>query len=222
MKLIRSLIFLLTVSWASADRADSPAEGISKPTAPARVCPAFANRSREAVSAGVTSNVEVLPAAGKGKYRVKVIADIKPTGDVTLGNGRFPIQVGAMGQTAVVIGGLKATPGFQRKLLAAQAVQGWKTDCAEIGCGNTRAMILNFGPAAKTACAYLLADDSKFKEVAMIYTIPGQEARKLSGAAYSFGFTVPLPTDASGSEFRLNGRTADGRLAGSETVVPRH
>ena len=123
-----------------------------------------------------------------------------------------------MGQTAVVIEGLKVTPKFQHKLLAAKADQAWKKDFAEIDYGNARAMILNFGPAAKTAYVYLQADDSAFKEVTLNYTV-GEKKNAITDAAYPFEFTVPLPADASDFEFQLKGLTVDGRSPGSEAVT---
>ncbi|MDI1250835.1 MAG: hypothetical protein PSV13_18370 [Lacunisphaera sp.] len=179
---------------------------------------AFTNQSREAVSTEVVFNPDVLPAAGRGTYRVKVIADGRPAADATLAQGRFPVSVSPMGITAVVIEGLAVAPKFQHKLLAAAPAQAWQKDYAEIAWGGTRAMILNFGPAAKTAYVYLQADDAKFKEVTLRYETGGRKA-EITDAAYPFEFTVPLPEDATSFGFQLTGRTVDGRTPGSETVT---
>lgn len=183
-----------------------------------RVYLAFSNQSREAVSTEVAFNADVFPAATRGRYTVKVIADGKPAKDVMLRDGRFPIQVSAMGQSAVVIEGLKVAPRFQHKLLAADADQAWKKDFAEINYGGARAMILNFGPAAKTAYVYLQADDSEFKEVTLNYMV-GERETSLRDAAYPFEFTVPLATDATDFRFQLKGLTVDGRSSASEKIV---
>jgi len=181
---------------------------------------AFANQSRAAVSAEVTLNPEVLPAAMQGSYRVRVIAGDRPAREVTLRDGRFPIEVAAMGQTAVIIEGLHVTPKFQQKLLAASDGQAWQKDYAELNFGQARAMILNFGPAEKSAYIYLQADDTTFKEVSLTYTVEGKTAT-LRDQAYPFEFTVPLPEDATEFEFRLTGAMVDGRSPVSETVVLR-
>jgi hypothetical protein len=183
-----------------------------------RVYLAFANQSREAVSTEVSFNADVFPGVAKGDYTVKVITDGESAKDVTLRDGRFPIQVSAMGQTAVIIEGLRVTPKFQDKLLAAKADQAWTKDFTEIDYGNARAMILNFGPAAKTAYVYLPADDSAFKEVTLSYTI-GETQNAITDAAYPFEFTVPLAVDASKFEFQLKGLTVDGRTSVSETTA---
>ncbi len=183
-----------------------------------RVYLAFANQSRETVTTEAVFNSDVLPAAAKGRYTVKVIADGAPAKEVMLRDGRFPIQVSAMGQTAVVIEGLNVTPKFQHKLLAAAPAQAWTKDYAEIEWGNARAMILNFGPAAKTAYVYLQDDDPKFREVTMNYTAGGEKV-SVTDAAYPFEFTVPLTEDATAFSFQLTGRTVDGQTPVSATVL---
>ena len=182
-----------------------------------RVYLAFANQSRTEIATTVTFNRDVLPGAVQGQYRVKVIADGKPVKDVVLQNGRFPLQVSAEGQTAVIIEGLKVSPQFQTKLLAAHSDQAWKKDYAESSYGQIRAMILNFGPAAKTAFVYLQADDSRFKEVSL-HTFKEGQKTTTTDRAYPFEFTVPLAADASSFEFQIEGRSVDGVSTTSESI----
>ncbi|HEY0947272.1 MAG TPA: hypothetical protein VGD81_18455 [Opitutaceae bacterium] len=179
---------------------------------------AFTNQSPETVTTDVVFNAEVLPAAAKGRYAVKVIADGKAAADATLRDGRFSVTVAPMGLTAVVVEGLQVTPKFQQKLLAAAAEQAWAKDYAQIPWGNARGMILNFGPAAKTAYVYVQADDAKFKEVTLRYTI-GKKQQSVTDAEYPFEFTVPLPPEATEFTYQLTGLTVDGRRPGSETVT---
>jgi len=183
-----------------------------------RLYVAFSNQSREAVTTEVVFNPAVLPAASQGTYPVKVIADGRSVADTQLHSGRFTLTVAPMGLTAVVIDGLQATPRFQQKLLAAAPAQAWRKDYAELKWGETRAMILNFGPAAQTAYVYLQADDAKFREVTLRYSIGGKKA-EVTDAAYPFEFTVPLPEGATDFRFQLTGATVDGRRPGSETVT---
>lgn len=129
-------------------------------------------------------------------------------------DGRFTVTVAPMGLTAVAIEGLAVTTRFQHKLLAAAPEQAWRTDYLELPFGGARAMVLNFGPAAKTAYVYLQADDSVFKEVALTYSV-GNEKRTVTDAAYPFEFTVPLATDATEFYFQLQGQTVDGRASSS-------
>lgn len=179
---------------------------------------ALTNQSRAAVTTEVAFNPDVLAAAGQGTYRVKLIADGQPAGETTLTGGKFRVTVAPMGLTAVVIEGLTVAPKFQHKLLATAPAQAWKQDYAELPWGNARAMILNFGPAAKTAYVYLQADDAKFKEVTLHYSIGGKKA-EVTDAAYPFEFTVPLPADATSFRFQLTGLTVDGRRPGSSYVT---
>lgn len=179
---------------------------------------AFANQSAAAVSTEVAFNADVLPVAAKGKFRVKVIADGKPGREVTMNAGRFPIEVSAKGQTAVIIEGLTVVPTFQQKLLASESSQAWEKDYVEVGYGHARAMILNFGPAAKTAYVYLQEDDSKFKEVALQYTVEGKET-VLTDKEYPFEFTVPVPQGANEFAFKLIGQAIDGHSSTSDLVV---
>jgi len=182
-----------------------------------RVYLAFANQSRTKVSTTVTFNRDVLPEAAQGQYRMKVIADGKPVKDVVLKDGRFPLEVSAEGQTAVIIEGLKVSPRFQPKLLAAHSDQAWKKDYAESPYGQTRAMILNFGPAAKTAYVYLQADDSRFKEVSLHTFKEGQKATT-TDRAYPFEFTFPLAADARSFEFQIEGLSVEGVSTTSESI----
>lgn len=179
---------------------------------------ALTNQSRAAVTSELVFNTDVLPAAAKGSYKVKVIADGRPAADAKLENGRMRVSVSPMGITALVIEGLNVTPKFQHKLLAAAPEQAWKKDYAELPWGNARAMILNFGPAAKTAYVYLQADDAKFKEVTLRYTVDGKKG-EMTDAEYPFEFTVPLATDTKSFRFQLTGLTVDGRRPGSEYVT---
>ncbi len=179
---------------------------------------AFANQSAAAVSTEVTFNADVLPVAAKGKFRVKVIADGKPGPDVTMSAGRFPVEVSAKGQTAVIIEGLTVVPTFQQKLLASESSQAWRKDYAEVGYGHARAMILNFGPAAKTAYVYLQDDDSKFREVTLQYTVEGRKT-VLTDKEYPFEFTVPVPQGANEFAFKLQGQAIDGHSSTSDLVV---
>ena len=179
---------------------------------------AFTNQSREPVSTEIVFNSDVLPAAAQGTYRAKVIADGEPKTDATLADGRLPVSVSPMGLTAVVIEGLSVTPKFQQKLLAAAPEQAWTKDHAEIDFGDARAMILNFGPAAKTAYVYLRDDDSKFSEVTLHYTIDGQR-HSISDADYPFEFTVPLAENTSRFELQLSGRDVSGKAGSSATIT---
>ncbi len=182
-----------------------------------RVYLAFANQSRSAVTSVVTFNREAFPEAFGRTLRVRVIADGKRAEDVALQNGRFPIEVGAEGQTAVIIEGVSVSPHFQQKLLAARSDQAWTKDHAELAFGQTRAMILNFGPAAKTAYVYLQADDAQFKEVRLLTRKDGKQA-VVTDRAYPFEFTVPLADEARSFEFQIEGVSLDGSVSTSESI----
>lgn len=183
-----------------------------------RLYVAFANQSRDAVTTEVVFNRDVLPEAVQGNYAVQVIADGQPATATRLQDGRFTVTVAPMGLTAVVIDGLQVKPRFQQKLLASAPSQAWRKDYAELRWGEARAMILNFGPAEQTAYVYLQADDAKFREVTLRYSIGGKKA-EVTDATYPFEFTVPLPEGAKDFRFQLTGVTVDGRRPGSETVT---
>ncbi len=183
-----------------------------------RLYVAFANQSRTAVTTEIVFNRDVLPEAVQGSYAVHVIADGQQATGTRLHNGRFPITVSPMGLTAVVIEGLTVQPRFQHKLLATAPAQAWRKDFAELPWGGAKAMVLNFGPAAQTAYVYLQADDAKFREVTLRYSIGGKKA-EITDATYPFEFTVPLPEGATDFRFQLAGETVDGRRPGSETVT---
>jgi hypothetical protein len=179
---------------------------------------AFANQTRGEVTAEVAFNRDVCPEAFAGPFRVKVLADGAAADDVELRNGRFPVRVRAEGQTAVVIEGLKVTPRFQQKLIEAKADQAWSQDYVESNVGQTRAMILNFGPAAKTAYIYLQADDAVFKEVRLHLMEEGRRTATLTDRAYPFEFTVPVSDATRRFEFQVEGLSPAGASSSSETL----
>ena len=179
---------------------------------------AFANQTRSEVTAEVSFSREVCPEAFAGPFRVKVLADGAAADDVELRNGRFPVRVRAEGQTAVVIEGLKVTPRFQQKLIEAKADQAWSQDYVESNVGQTRAMILNFGPAAKTAYIYLQADDAVFKEVRLHLMEEGRRTATLTDRAYPFEFTVPVSDATRRFEFQVEGLSPAGASSSSETL----
>lgn len=183
-----------------------------------RLYVAFTNQSREAVSTEVRFNADVLPAAAQGSYRAKVIADGEPVTDALMTDGRLPVSVSPMGITAVVIEGIDVTPKFQQKLLAAARSQAWKKDYVESAWGDARAMILNFGPAAKTAYVYLQADDSTFSSVTLRYERGGRTV-DLTDDGYPFEFTVPLPEAVTAFTFQLSGEAVDGSRSESEVLT---
>jgi len=114
-----------------------------------------------------------------------------------------------MGLTAVEVEGLVVTPKFQDRLVGARAADAWRRDHVELPFGGTRAMILNFGPAATTAYVYLQADDSKFKAVTLTCTVAGRRAT-LTDATFPFEFTVPVPAGSDAFEFEVQGVTPAG------------
>ena len=185
-----------------------------------RVYLAFTNQSPESVTTDVTLNASVLPQVSGKIYPVRVLGagEAKPASQ--LRDGRFSVTVPPLGITAVAIEGLQVTPKFQHKLLAADRTQAWSVDYAELPYGNARAMILNFGPAAKSAYVYLQADESKFKQVSLTYSVRGDK-RTVTDAAYPFEFTVPLAEDAAEFSFQLTGVTVDDRTPGSSVVTLR-
>lgn len=175
-----------------------------------RLYVAFTNQSAEAVTTEVAFNAELLPAVAKKSYRVQTVAGDAAGTAKELSNGLLRVSVAPMGLTAVVIDGLQATPRFQQKLLAAASAQAWKQDYVQLDWGRTRAMLLNFGPAARTAYVYLQADDAEFRDVTLEYELDGRKQTVTDGE-YPFEFTVPLPVEARGFNFRLRGTAVDGR-----------
>lgn len=178
---------------------------------------ALTNQSPAAVTSELVFNPDVLPAAVRGSYLVKVITGGQPAADAKLENGRVRVNVPPMGLTALVIEGLDVTPEFQHKLLATAPGQAWKKDSVELPWGRARAMILNFGPAAQTAYVHLQDDDQKFKEVNLSYTADGRKG-ELTDTNYPFEFTVPLSTGTKSFQFQLKGLSADGLRPESESV----
>lgn len=185
---------------------------------------AFTNQSTEAVSTEVVLNPDVLPGIRGQAYALRILGAEHDAGrgsETQVRDGRFKIAVPPMGITAVAIEGLAVAPKFQHKLLAAAAAQAWSRDYVELPYGNARAMILNFGPAAKTAYVYLQADDREFKELSLTYSSGGDEKRTLKDATYPFEFTVPLDADATELTFQLTGQGVDGRTSASALTTLR-
>jgi hypothetical protein len=115
-----------------------------------------------------------------------------------------------MGLTAVEIEGLVVTPKFQDRLVGARATDAWHRDHVELPFGGTHAMILNFGAAATTAYVYLQADESKFKQVTLSYSVAGRRAT-ITDTSYPFEFTVPVPAEATSFDFEVQGVTLSGK-----------
>ena len=173
---------------------------------------AFANQSPESVTTEVTLNAAVLPSIAGKSYPVNGLVG---TSGTTMRDGKLSITVAPMGMTAIEIGGLAVAPKFQDSLVGAKATDAWRHDYLELPWGGTRAMVLNFGPAASTAFIYLRDDDSKFRDVTLTYNLRGEE-KTVVDAAFPFEFTVPLPRDATTLRFRLKGTTLTGETTQSD------
>jgi hypothetical protein len=184
---------------------------------------AFTNQSPEPVTTDVTLNASVLPQISERIYRIRLLARSDAgSAAAEVRNGRFQVMVPPMGLTAVEIEGLTITPRFQSRLLAADSSHAWSVDYAELPYGNARAMILNFGPAAQTAYVYLQADESRFKQVTLTYSVSGDAAKHIvTDAVYPYEFTVPLAADATEFTFQLSGVTVDDRTPSSTHVTLR-
>lgn len=180
-----------------------------------RVYLAFTNQSPEPVSAEITLSATTLPQVAGQTYRTRVFRDGSAT---ALRDGRLTVTIPPMGLTAVEVEGLVVTPKFQDRLVGARATDAWRRDHVELPFGGTRAMILNFGPAATTAYIYLQADDSKFKEVALSYAV-GDRKATLTDTSYPFEFTVPLPVGAASFDFEVLGVTPSGEKQSSGAAV---
>jgi hypothetical protein len=178
---------------------------------------AFTNQSPEPVTTEITLNAAILPQLAGKTYRTRVLQD-GAAGE--LRDGRLTVTVPAMGLTAVEVEGLVVTPKFQDRLVGARAADAWRQDYLELPFGGTRAMILNFGPAATTAFVYLQADESKFKDVTLTYTIDGRQTT-LTDAAYPYEFTVPVPAGTTAFDFEVRGTTPAGQVETSGPATLR-
>jgi hypothetical protein len=172
---------------------------------------AFTNQSPEPVTTEIALSATLLPQLAGQTYRTRVFRDGSAT---PLRDGRLTITVPPMGLTAVEVEGLVVTPKFQDRLVGARAADAWQRDHVELPFGGTHAMILNFGPAATTAYVYLQADDAKFKEVTLSYTIAGRRAA-LTDASFPFEFTVPIPAGATSFDFEVTATTLSGEKQSS-------
>lgn len=184
---------------------------------------AFTNQSPEPVTSEIVLNAALLPAVAGATFPVRRLdAGAAGGASAEVRDGRFTVTVPARGIAAVAVEGLRVTPAFQHRLLAADATQAWAVDHATTAFGRARAMILNFGPAAKTAYVYLEADDSEFRQVSLTPAGSGGAApQTITDDAYPFEFTVPLAEDATEFSFQLAGATVDGRTVTSEQVSLR-
>jgi len=174
---------------------------------------AFTNQSPEPVTTEITLNAALLPQLAGKTYRTRVFQN-GAAGE--LRDGRITVTVPAMGLTAVEVEGLAVTPKFQDRLVGARAADAWRTDYVELPFGGTRAMILNFGPAATTAYVYLQADEATFKEVSLTYSLGGRQTT-LKDASYPYEFTVPVPAGTTAFDFEVRGTTPGGKI---ETSAP--
>ena len=172
---------------------------------------AFTNQSPEPVTTEIALSAALLPQLTGKTFRTRVFRDGSAT---ALRDGRLTVTVPPMGLTAVEIEGLAITPKFQDRLVGARATDAWRRDHVELPFGGTHAMILNFGPAATTAYIYLQADDSKFKQVTLTYTIAGRRAT-LTDTSFPFEFTVPVPAGATAFDFEMQGVTPSGEKQSS-------
>ncbi len=170
---------------------------------------AFTNQSREPVTTQVTLNRALLPQIAGRNFSVKTLSGDKAT---ELRDGTLTVTVAPMGITAIEVEGLTITPKFQDRLVGAKPADAWSQDYLELGFGNARAMVLNFGPAATTAYVYLQADDAKFKDVTLTYTTGGKKGT-IKDAEYPFEFTVLLARDAQDFTFQLTGTAAEGGIS---------
>jgi len=177
---------------------------------------AFTNQSPQPVTTEITLSAKVLPQLSARTYRTRVLAGGADASE--LRDGRLTVTVPPMGLTAIEVEGLTVTPKFQDRLVGARATDAWRRDYLELPFGGTRAMILNFGPAATTAYVYLQADESKFKAVTLNYTLAGRRV-SLTDATFPFEFTVPVPAGADTFEFEVGGVTPSGDKQASGPAV---
>lgn len=124
-------------------------------------------------------------------------------------DGRMTVTAPPEGLAAYEVGGLVVVPKLQDRLVGATAADAWRQDCLEPPFGETRAMILDFGPAATAAYVYLQADDAKFQSVTLSDTSGGRR-ESITDDAYPFEFTVPLARDAQDFRFQIKGVTVAG------------
>jgi hypothetical protein len=175
---------------------------------------AFTNQSPESVTTDVTFNAAVLSQVAGKNHVARALG--KTAGSPTeLRDGRMSVTVPPMGIVAFEIENLVVTPRFQDRLVGAKASDAWAVDYLELPQGDTRAMILNFGPAATTAYVYLQADDAKFKSVTLNYAV-GEKRETVTDASYPFEFTVPLPREAKEFRFQISAVTVDGVTSAGE------
>jgi hypothetical protein len=177
---------------------------------------AFTNQSPEPVTTEITLNPALLPQVAGRTFHARSFAGGAAT---DLRDGSLTVTVAPMGLTAVEIEGLVVTPKFQDRLVGARAEDAWSRDYVELPLGGTRAMILNFGPAATTAYVYLQADESQFKSITLNYQIAGRR-ETITDTDYPFEFTVPVPAGAWSFDFEVRGVTPSGetRASGPATL----
>ncbi len=174
---------------------------------------ALTNQSREAVTTEIAFNSAVLPQAAGKSFRVRSLNGAAAVPE--LRDAKMTVTVPPMGLAAYEIEGLVVAPKFQDRLVGAKATDAWRQDYLELPFGDTRAMILNFGPAATTAFVYLQADDAKFQSVTLSYTSGGRR-ESITDAAYPFEFTVPLARGAQDFRFQIKGVTVAGASVEAE------
>jgi hypothetical protein len=176
---------------------------------------ALMNQSPQAVSATLRLNAKLVPWQPGKTYPARWWRENQPTpGMSSVDPAGFRVELSPRGLTALAIQGLPVTPRFQQKLVGASPA--WKQDFASLELGGTRAMLFHLGPELKSVYVYSQADPAAFKRVTLHYATGG-EWRQLTDAAFPFEFTVPLPSDATGFQFKVEGITPAGEKRISDT-----
>lgn len=176
----------------------------------------FTNQSKEAQNFTFDLNKQL--AHFSDNHKVRIWNDNQFKGLDQMNNGQMKLQIASQGIVVVCVENLSVKTNFQQLFNESQAINLKGKQFQTLSFGQTKAMIIQFGQAQKTAFIYLGDDDKVFKEVHLNYSIDNRPAQQLKDNAYPFEFTVPLE-NASKITFHLEGTKINGEQLKSENVV---
>ncbi len=176
------------------------------------------NTARQPVTCRVELDPGVIPWNADGRYPLRSYPGALNAG--FLSEGAFTSTIRAQGLAAIRISGLRANPGFQRKLALAQPIkQGyWRKDTGEKALGVLTAMLIQAVPDYADFYAFSSATEKEAARMRLYYSIDGR-TQTMEDAAYPFEFSLRLAGPQREVRFWIESVQADGTTARSEERV---
>jgi hypothetical protein len=176
------------------------------------------NTARQPVTCRVELDPGVIPWNADGRYPLRSYPSALNAG--FLAEGAFNATIKAQGLIAIRVSGLRANPGFQRKLALAMPIrQGyWRKDTGEKALGVLTAMLIQAVPEYADFYTFSSATEKDTARMKLYYSIDGR-TQTMEDSAYPFEFSLRLTGAQREVRFWIEAVREDGTTVRSEERV---